>query len=67
MTSGPGLPPGTACMRPPARRHVQPSSETRHEPPLSLVQREAYVWYQKGGQILYTIADYIGADKVNGA
>jgi ABC-2 type transport system permease protein len=23
------------------------------------------VWYQKGGQILYTIADYIGEDKLN--
>jgi len=41
------------------------SGETRHEPPLSLVQREAYVWYEKGGQIMYTLADYIGEDKVN--
>lgn len=39
--------------------------ETRHEPPLALVQREPYVWYQKGGQVLYTIADYIGEDKLN--
>ncbi len=39
--------------------------EVRHEPPLSLVQREPYVWYQKGGQIMYTLADYIGEDKVN--
>jgi hypothetical protein len=29
------------------------------------VQREPYVWYQKGGQILYTLADYIGEDKLN--
>jgi len=29
------------------------------------VQREPYVWYQKGGQIMYTLADYIGEDKVN--
>ena len=43
------------------------AGEVRHEPPLSLVQREPYVWYQKGGQILYTIADYIGEDKVNKA
>jgi len=28
-------------------------------------QREPYVWYQKGGQILYTIADYIGEDRFN--
>jgi hypothetical protein len=39
--------------------------ETRHEPPLALVQQEPYVWYQKGGQILYTLADYIGEDKLN--
>ena len=27
MTSGPGLPPGTACITEPARCHVQPSSD----------------------------------------
>jgi ABC-2 type transport system permease protein len=43
------------------------SGEVRHEPPLDLVQREPYVWYQKGGQIMYTLADYIGEDKVNAA
>jgi ABC-2 type transport system permease protein len=41
------------------------STEVRHEPPLALVQREPYVWYQKGGQIMYTLADYVGEDKVN--
>jgi len=41
------------------------AGETRHEPPLALVQREPYVWYEKGGQILYTLADYIGEDKVD--
>jgi len=41
------------------------AGEIRHEPPLALVQREAYVWYQKGGQILYTLADYIGEDKLD--
>ena len=41
------------------------SSEVRHEPPLSLVQRESYVWYSKGGQIMYSLADYIGEDKVD--
>ncbi len=41
------------------------AGEVRHEPPLALVQREQYVWYQKGGQILYTLADYIGEDKLN--
>jgi aminopeptidase N len=29
------------------------------------VQREPYVWYDKGGQIMYTLADYIGEDKIN--
>ena len=43
------------------------ATEVRHEPPLALVQREPYVWYQKGGQIMYTLADYIGEDKVNAA
>ena len=41
------------------------SEEVRHEPPLALVQREPYVWYSKGGQIMYTLADYVGEDKVN--
>jgi aminopeptidase N len=41
------------------------SGETRKEPPLALVQREAYVWYQKGSMILYALSDYIGEDKVN--
>jgi ABC-2 type transport system permease protein len=43
------------------------AGEVRHEPPLSLVQREPYVWYQKGGQIMYTLADFIGEDKVDRA
>ncbi len=29
MTSGPGRPPGSACIKVPARRHVHPSSETK--------------------------------------
>ncbi len=41
------------------------AGEKRHEPPLVLVQREGYVWYQKGGLVMYTLADYIGEDKVN--
>ena len=41
------------------------AGETRHEPPLSLVQREPYVWYEKGGQIMYSLADYIGEDRVD--
>ena len=43
------------------------SGETRHEPPLALVQREQYVWYQKGSIILYALSDYIGEDKLNQA
>jgi hypothetical protein len=41
------------------------AAEVRRERPLALVQREAYVWYEKGGQIMYLLADYIGEDKVN--
>ncbi|MDP9010987.1 MAG: hypothetical protein M3N91_20185 [Pseudomonadota bacterium] len=41
------------------------SGEVRGERPLALVQREDYVWYQKGGQIMYTLADYVGEDKIN--
>jgi ABC-type transport system involved in multi-copper enzyme maturation permease subunit len=41
------------------------AGETRRERPLVLVQAEPYVWYQKGGQVMYTLADYIGEDKVN--
>ncbi|HUA21716.1 MAG TPA: ABC transporter permease [Bryobacteraceae bacterium] len=43
------------------------AGEVRHEPPLALVQREPYVWYEKGGQIMYTIADYIGENRVDRA
>jgi ABC-2 type transport system permease protein len=41
------------------------AGEVRGERPLALVQREDYVWYQKGGQIMYTLADYIGEDKID--
>jgi ABC-2 type transport system permease protein len=41
------------------------AGEVRHEQSLALVEREPYVWYEKGGQIMYTLADYIGEDKVN--
>jgi ABC-type transport system involved in multi-copper enzyme maturation permease subunit len=41
------------------------AGEVRRERPLALVQNEPYVWYAKGGQIMYTLADYIGVDKVN--
>jgi ABC-2 type transport system permease protein len=41
------------------------AGETRKEPPLVLVQREPYVWYQKGALVMFALADYIGEDKVN--
>src|SRR6202049_1007775 len=43
------------------------AGETRHEPPLVLVQREPYVWYQKGALVMFALADYIGEDRVNAA
>ncbi len=43
------------------------AGETRHEPPLSLVQNEPYVWYYKGALVMYALSDYIGEDKLNGA
>ena len=41
------------------------AQESRHEPPLVLVQREPYVWYQKGSLVLYALSDYIGEDRLN--
>jgi ABC-2 type transport system permease protein len=41
------------------------AGESRHEPPIVLVQREPYVWYQKGSLVMFALADYIGEDKVN--
>jgi ABC-2 type transport system permease protein len=41
------------------------AGEIRKERPLVLVQNEPYVWYQKGGHVMYTLADYIGEDKLN--
>ena len=41
--------------------------EVRHEPPLALVQREPYVWYQKGALVMYALSDYIGEDRLNAA
>jgi len=41
------------------------SGESHKETPLAQVQREAYVWYQKGSLVLYALSDYIGEDKLN--
>jgi len=43
------------------------AGEVRHEPPLALVQRESYVWYNKGALVMYALADYIGEDQLNSA
>lgn len=43
------------------------AGETRHEPPLALVQNEPYVWYNKGSLVMYALSDYIGEDKLNAA
>jgi ABC-2 type transport system permease protein len=41
------------------------AGEVRHEDALAVVQRGGYIWYDKGGQIMYTLADYIGEDKID--
>jgi len=41
------------------------AGEAHKEPPIVLVQREAYVWYQKGSLVLYGLSDFIGEDKLN--
>jgi ABC-type transport system involved in multi-copper enzyme maturation permease subunit len=41
------------------------SNEIRKEPPLGQVQRESYVWYQKGSLVFYALSDYIGEAKLN--
>ena len=41
------------------------AGEIRHEPPIVLVQREPYVWYNKGSLVMYALADYIGEDQLN--
>ncbi len=41
------------------------AGESNKETPLDLVQRESYVWYQKGSLVLYALSDYIGEDKLN--
>ncbi len=41
--------------------------ELRKEPPLALVQNEPYVWYNKGSLVMYSLRDYLGEDRLNGA
>jgi ABC-2 type transport system permease protein len=41
------------------------AGESIREVPLDLVQREAYVWYQKGSLVLYALSDYIGEERLN--
>ena len=42
-------------------------AERRREPPLTLVQNEPYVWYNKGSLAMYAMRDYIGEQKLNAA
>jgi ABC-2 type transport system permease protein len=42
-------------------------NEVRKEAPLALVEREPYVWYNKGSLVMYALRDYIGEDRLNGA
>jgi aminopeptidase N len=41
--------------------------ETGEEPPLMLVEDEPYVFYRKGGLVMYALRDYIGEDALNEA
>ncbi|HJZ80383.1 MAG TPA: M1 family aminopeptidase, partial [Pyrinomonadaceae bacterium] len=41
--------------------------ERRKEHPISRVQREPYVWYQKGSLVMYALKDYIGEERLNAA
>jgi hypothetical protein len=43
------------------------AGERRSEPPISRVQNEPYVWYQKGSLVMYALKDYIGEDRLNEA
>ena len=42
-------------------------TERRKEEPLATVQRESYVWYQKGSLVFYALKDYLGEERLNAA
>jgi ABC-2 type transport system permease protein len=42
-------------------------NENLREMPLALVERQAYIHYQKGALVLYALQDYIGEDRLNRA
>jgi hypothetical protein len=42
-------------------------SEMRKELPLTLVENQNYIHYNKGSVVMYALQDYIGEDKVNSA
>lgn len=42
-------------------------AERRKEEPLATVQREGYVWYQKGSLVFYALKDYLGEERLNAA
>ncbi len=41
--------------------------EQKKEVPLGRVENQGYIHYQKGGLVMYALADYIGEEKVNSA
>jgi hypothetical protein len=43
------------------------SVQEHAERPLALVQREPYVWYNKGSLVMYALRDYIGEERLNAA
>lgn len=44
---------------------MERSMERRKEMPLGLVQRESYVWYNKGSLVMYALKDYLGEERLN--
>ncbi|HLJ90491.1 MAG TPA: M1 family aminopeptidase [Candidatus Angelobacter sp.] len=46
---------------------VQRTLEHNEERPLYRVERQPYVYYEKGGLVMYALQDYIGEDKVDQA
>lgn len=41
--------------------------ETKREVPLSRVERQAYIYYNKGSLVFYALRDYLGEEVLNGA
>lgn len=43
------------------------ATESKKEQPLALNENQPYIHYQKGGMVMYALADYIGEERVNRA